>query len=152
MVWNPPDAYASFLLSVGGGVLAGIAVVAVELAWRFGLGWWQKKKALQALCAFWGEWEESINSATGFAFPQPGITVSKERIQFDEHKYHLWTVPIAMSRWARHIPEQYVEDLSRLVTNHENAVVGILPPGKVPSQNFYDVFFQDAREIKWLKF
>ena len=152
MVWNPPDAYASFLLSVGGGVLAGIAVVAVELAWRFGLGWWQKKRALKALCAFWGEWEESINSATGVATPQPKFTISKEDVQFAKHKYHLWTVPILLSRWANHIPEKYVEDLSRLVTNHENAVMGIIPPGRVMSQDLYDAFFQRAREVTWLRF
>lgn len=152
MVWNPPDAYASFLLSVGGGVLAGLAVVAVELVWRFGLAWWQRKKALQALGTLLGEWEESINSATGFAYPQLGRTASKEDVQFAKHKSYLWTAPIVMSRWARHIPEKYIEDLSRLVTNHQNAVVAILPPGRVMSQGIYDDFFRQAREVKWLKF
>ena len=152
MVWQPPDAYASFLLSVGGGILAGIAVVTVEWVWRFGLASWQKKKAVRVLSALWGEWEESINSATGLTDPQVGIKASREVLQFAKHKYYIWTVPIVLSRWARHIPEQYVEDLSRLVTSHQNAVVAILPPGKVMSQGLYDLFFRQAREVKWLKF
>ena len=30
--------------------------------------------------------------------------------------------------------------------------MGIIPEDSVPGQNFYDVFFRDARTIEWLEF
>lgn len=96
-----------------------------------------KHRALRAIKKFFREWEESIKNIGGIDDAAAAASVSKEVLQFAEHKYYLRIVPITLSRWGKHIPEQQNDD--------------IIPPDRVPSQNFYDSFFGRVREIKGLK-
>ena len=152
MMWDPPNAYASFVLSIGGGVLAGFVVVALEWGWRYWYGWRQQRKAIRDLSTFFGEWESILNTADGFQDPASGITRSKQDVQFAMHKYRLWTVPIIMARWAKYISGEQTQEFNLLISNHENAVLSLVPASRVLSQNIYDMFFREARKVKWLKF
>ena len=147
MMWNSSDMYASIV----GGILAGLALVLVELIWRLFYGLFQKHRALRAIKKFFREWEESIKNIGGIDDAAAGVSVSKEVTQFLQHKYYLRIVPIPLSRWGKHIPEQQNDDIIQVIATHEHAEVGIIPKGNVPSQNFYDSFFGRVREIKGLK-
>ena len=147
MTWNSSEVYASIF----GGILAGLALVLVELIWRLLYGLFRRHRAVRAIRAFFSRWEESIKTAGVIDDPVAGVSVSKEVIQFLHHKYYLRIAPITLSRWGEHISEQQDEDITQIIAQHEHAEVGILSPDKVPNQNFYDKFFGRVREIKWLK-
>ena len=133
-------------------MLAGLIVIVIEWGWRFCFDLHQRRQAVRQICALFEEWETAINTASGFEDPQVGIGAGKEVVQFAKHKYYLWTIPIMMSRWAKHLPGRHAEEIARLVANHEHSVVRlVLPHGVLPQQS-YDDFFGKARDIEWLKF
>ncbi len=152
MNWNPPDPYASLILSIGGGVLAGIVVILLEWGWRGFYGWYQGRKAVKAVGTFFLEWETAINSVEPLDHPVRGDQISIEVLQFVKHKYYLWRSQIVLSRWAKQLSDEQIQEVSTLVAGHEHSVVGILPEGRVLPQQMYDRFFLDARSISWLKF
>ena len=152
MIWNPPDPYASFLLSVGGGFLAGLAVVVVEWLWRFNLDSRQRKQAIQSLSKLFKEWESAINSAQAVKGPTPGTNRPREAVQLAYHSLYRRKAHIKVSRWAKHIPEHDAEELSLLLASHENVIVGLDLEKRGVPQSLYDRFFSGARDINWLEF
>ena len=152
MTWNLPDPYASLVLSVGGGVLAGIVVILMEWGWRNFYGRWQRRKAIIGLSSFFRQWESTINSVESLTHPESGQHIAREDIQFAQHKNRPWTVPIMLSQESRHLSDKQAQEIALLLAGHVNAEVGILPTGRVLSQQMYDRFFSNVREISWLKF
>ena len=70
MTWDPPDLWATIMLSIPGGVVAGILVLAGEVALRRGYERVQQRKAFLAIGQFFGRWESTINDARDIpAFP-----------------------------------------------------------------------------------
>ena len=150
MDWNPPDVYASFILSIGGGVLAGFVVVVLSWCRSLIQAHRERRKAIRELRLFFREWESLINTADGLNVPQIPFEAEKHHVQFVKHKNRLWTVPIVLSRWSKYLSGQQVQEIALLIANHENAHIGILPPDKVPNQWMYDNFFNELKKIKWL--
>lgn len=150
MSWNPPDVYASFILSIGGGVLSGLAVVVLSWCGRLIQVHRERRKAILELRLFFSEWESLINTAESVHLPQISFEADKARMQFIYHKNRLWTVPIILSRWSKYLSEQQVQEITLLIANHENAYIGIVPPNGVPNQWIYDHLFNELKKIKWL--
>ena len=80
------------------------------------------------------------------------FTLPKNRLQYEKHKEFLRTVRILLDRWSKFLSDEQSEEIALLLVRHEGAVMGIIPEGQFPSQNFYDAFFLTAREMKWLEF
>ena len=150
MIWSPPDVYASSILSIGGGVLAGFVVVLIEWCWRLYRAKHGRRKAIIELRLFFREWESLINTAEGLNDPQIPFKAEKHHVQFVHHKNRLWTVPIVLSRWSPYLSEQQAQEIALLIANHENAHIGIVPPDRVANQWIYDNFFNELKKIKWL--
>ena len=127
-------------------------MILLEWGWRAFYGWNQKRKAVKELCAFFLEWETDINCTEPIPHPANGQELTKEVIQFVKHKYRLWRSQIVLSRWSKCLTDKQLEEVSVLLEGHQNSVIGILPEGRVMSQELYDRFFNEARKISWLKF
>ena len=152
MTWNPTSFVGRHLLSIVGGIIAGIVVAA--LIWGFGAlnSWNQERKAANAVGDFFREWENDINSTDKLLTSDGRFTLSKCELQFAKHKHYLGTVRIRLDRWSKSLSAEESEDIALLLDRHEGAAIKIIPEGSCPGQNFYDVFFINARTIEWLKF
>ena len=88
MTWDPPDLWATIILSIPGGVVAGILVLAGEVALRRGYERIQYRKAIRAIGQFFGRWESTINDAMDVpAYPDnPNLgPISRASVQFALH-------------------------------------------------------------------
>ena len=152
MIWEPPGLWASVILSVSGGVVAGVLVLLGEIAMRSGHDRRQRRKAEKAIGLFFKEWETEINNAVDIPSNPNFGAVPKAAVQFAMHGDFLRRAPNLMARWSRYITAEQVEELSNLLERHQGAHIGILPPGKVLAQFQYDQFFSRARAMPWLEF
>ena len=60
MTWDPPGLWATIILSIPGGVVAGILVILGEIARRRGYERVQRRKAVRAIGQFFGKWESMM--------------------------------------------------------------------------------------------
>ena len=152
MTWDPPGLWASLILSISGGVVAGAIVLLGEIGIRWYYDRRQRKKAERAIGLFFKDWETTINEAVDIP-PNPNFgAVPKAAVQFARHEYSLGRAPNLIERWQRYLTAEQVEQLSNHLENHQRADIGILPQGRVLAQFQYDRFFREAREIGWLEF
>ena len=156
MTWDPPGLWASIILSVVGGILAGGLVLAGEFAISKGYEQVQQRKAMKAIGLFFKEWESTINETTDIPAhptnPSNG-PINRAVVQFAYHEDYLRRAPNLLARWARYLAAEQVEELSNLLEGHQGAVIGLMRPrGRVLPQQVYDNFFRSAREIDWLDF
>ena len=152
MTWDPPGLWASVILSVSGGIFAGVLVLLGEIAIRWELGRRQSSKAQRAIGVFFREWEKAINGAADIP-PNPNFgAVPKAAVQFALHEDFLRRATNLIARWSRYLTAEQVEALSNLLEGHQGAHIGILPAGKVLAQFQYNSFFSQARGIEWLEF
>ena len=155
MTWDPPNVWATIILSILGGVIAGIIVLAGEVALRRGYEGVQRRKAIRAIGQFFGRWESEINDAMDIPAHEdnPNLgPISKASVQFAFHGDFLRRAPNLIARWSRYLTANQVEELSNHLESHQGAHIGILPPGRVLAQAQYDIFFSTAREFEWLEF
>ena len=146
------DISDTVVFPVVGGIIAGIIVVAIELGFRVILQCWQKRKAEKAMGEFFGGWEDKINDAKDLFHAPTGRNFTKSDMQFVHHREFLRQFPIRLNRWSKFLSEKQTEEITLHVIGHENAILIDLFPGKNLSQVIYDVFFSEAKKIKWLKF
>ena len=149
---NSFDVYATVIFPIVGGIIAGIIVILIEWGFRSLYERGQRRKAINGIGEFFGEWESRINSLAARNVPQIGTSYTREQIQFAFHQHFLRRSHITMDRWSKFLPEQQTEEMRQFISEHEGAEIGIIPAGKVMSQEMYNNFFRRAREIKWLKF
>ena len=152
MTWDPPGLWASVILSVSGGIAAGVLVLLGEILIRRELNFRQQSKAVKAIGLFFKKWETTIHGASAIQAQGPAPAVSKAAVQFALHGDFLRRAPRLVQRWQGYLTAEQVEEVSNLVEGHQGAVIGILPPGAFLPQQHYDQFFGSARQIKWLKF
>lgn len=115
-------------------------------------GWKQKRNAVRSVNDLFGRWESDISSTNELLTSDGRFQLPRDRLQFEKHKEYLRTVRILLDRWSKFLSGEQSEDVALFLARHEGAVVGIIPEGSIPGQNFYDSFFRQAREIKWLAF
>ena len=103
MTWDPPDLWATIMLSIPGGVVAGILVLAGEVALRRGYERVQQRKAFRAIGQFFGRWESTINDAMDIpAHPgnPPNLgPISRASVQFALHGDFLRRAPNLIARY-----------------------------------------------------
>ena len=156
MTWDPPDLWATIMLSIPGGVVAGILVLAGEVALRRGYERVQQRKAFRAIGQFFGRWESTINDAMDIpAHPDnpPNLgPISRASVQFAFHGDFLRRAPNLIARWSKYLTAEQMEELSNHLEGHQGADMGLLTQGRVLAQAQYDTFFRRAREFEWLEF
>ena len=152
MTWDPPGLLASILISILGGIAAGVLVLVVEIVIRRGYDRRQRRKAERAICQFFREWETTINEAAGIPSGPGTLPVPKENVQFGKHGDFIRRAANLTARWSRYLAEEQVEDLMNLVEGHQAVIDLIAPRGGVFREIHYENFFSDTREIEWLEF
>ncbi|MYC38095.1 MAG: hypothetical protein F4X66_14445 [Chloroflexi bacterium] len=155
MTWDPPDLWATIILSIPGGIVAGVLVLLGEVALRRGHERVQRGKAEKAIGRFFAEWESTINDTEEIPYHPSNPTggpIDRAVVQFAYHGDFLRRAPNLIARWSRYLTAEQVEELSNLLEGHQGAVIGILPQGRVLPTEQYARFFSEAREIGWLKF
>ena len=155
MTWDPLSLWATIILSILGGVIAGIIVLAGEIALRAGYEGVQRRRAIRYIGQFFARWESTINDSMGFPAPEaiPNIElISKANVQFARHEDFLRKAPNLIARWSRYLTANQVEELSNHLEGHQGAHIGILPRGRVLAQAQYDEFFSTVRKFEWLEF
>ena len=158
--WSAPEPYASMILSITGGTLAGFIVVIVEWVGLYCHARLKRRKAIREIGTFFAAWEVGINMALGAGIKFPGrAETTKEQAQRAFHNDQISRFRISMSsRWGRHLSERQTEEILEFVIGHERLFqelllgLGISPHSFFPDQGIYDQFFQQAREITWLEF
>ena len=150
MAWDPTDFTETALLSIAGGIIAGIAVILMELGFRSLYGWKQKRNAVNAVNDLFRRWESDINSTEELVTGDGRFRLPRDRLQFEKHKEYLRTVRILLDRWSKFLSGEQSEDIALFLARHEGAAFGVIPEASIPSQNFYVSFFLQAREIKWI--
>lgn len=151
ITWNPPDLIASIILSIPGGVIAGLIVVAGEWLWRYCDARNRRRRTLREVALYFDTWESQIYELPEKSDEEDGIHPPREAFQFAIHKARIREFHISMDRWRAHLSEHQTEGVVQLVRGHE-ALVNIIPSGAQPDENLYRVFFKEARKISWLKF
>ena len=151
MAWDP-NFTDTAILSIAGGIIAGIVVVLIEWWFRFLYGWNQRRNSVNAVGNFFRRWESDINSTDDLLTSDGRFSLPRDRLQFEKHKEYLRTVRILLDRWSKFLSGEQSENIALFLGRHEGAVIGIIPEGRIPSQDFHDAFFRTAREIKWLRF
>ena len=155
MTWDPPGLWASIVLSVSGGVVAGVLVLLGEVVLRRGYERVQRGKACKAITQFFVSWESTINDAEDIPYHPSnpsGGPIDRAVVQFAYHGDFLRRTPNLIARWSRYLTAEQVEELSNYLEGHQGAVIGILPQGRVLPTEQYARFFNEVRGIKWLDF
>ena len=152
MTWDPPGLWASLILSIFGGILAGALILVGEFLARREFNFRQQSKAAKAVGLFFGEWEKAVNNAPAIPAQGGAPAAPVHAVQFAFHKNYLGRAPNHIARWSRHLTAEQLEELSNLLEGHQRAAIGILPPSTVLAQAQYNQFFSQARQIKWLEF
>ena len=157
MTWDPPGLWATIILSILGGIVAGILVLVGEILIRRELDRRQRKRAERAIGQFFRWWQmltrdpsetDSSESTSGTSWEQ----VRFLRVQFQIHEYCLMRVTNLIAAWSKYLTAKQVDELSTMIGEHQIQVIARLPEGQTPEQHQYDNFFQQARAIKWLDF
>ena len=126
-------------------------MILLEWGFRSSYEWNQRNNAVNAVEDFFRTWENDINSTEELLTSDGRFTLPRDRLQFEKHREYLRTVRILLDRWSKFLSGKQSEDIALFLGRHEGAVIGIIPEGNYPSQNFYDVFFRTARAIEWLE-
>ena len=156
MVWDPPGLWASVILSISGGIVAGVLVLLGEVALRRGHELVQRRKAEKAIGRFFGEWESTINDTKEIPYhpsnPSSG-PIDRAVVQLAYHEDFLRRAPNLIARWSRYLTAEQAQELTNQLEGHQGAVIGLIRPrGGVLPQQLYDQFFDMARGFGWLDF
>ena len=98
MTWDSTDLVHTALLSIIGGIIAGVVVILLELGFRSWFEWNQRRNAVNAVEEFFRRWENDINSTDVLLTSDGRATAPRNRLQFEKHRYHLRTVRILLDR------------------------------------------------------
>ena len=152
MTWDPPGLWASLILSISGGILAGAIVLVGEILIRLAQDRRQRRKAERAICHFFRDWETTINEAADVPSGPGTFPMLKVFVQFEEHRDFLTRAANLVERWQRYLTAEQVEGLSNHLERHQAEFDSLIGEGGALHQLHYDNFFRQAHEIEWLKF
>ncbi|MYC37871.1 MAG: hypothetical protein F4X66_13310 [Chloroflexi bacterium] len=151
MSWDPPGLWASLILSVSGGIVAGVIVLAGEVVLRGRYERVQREKAERAICMFFRGWEKGLN-----VLHSERLDDSDEdfwlRTMFLYHRVSLLEVQNLIARWSRYLAAEQVEELDNVLHLQGMITAAKVNAGGVWSKRMYDNFFLQARKIDWLNF
>ena len=157
MTWDPPGLWASLILSISGGIVAGVLVLLGEIAIRWRYDHRQQKKGAKAIGLLFSEWETTINEAADIpsdpgTLPVPRAPVPRANVQFAKNGEFMKRAANLIGRWQRFLTAEQVEEISNHLEGHKAVIDYVAPGGGLLQQIHYDDFFLRAREVKWLEF
>ena len=152
MSWDPPGLWASLILSISGGIVAGVLVLLGEIAIRWEFDRRQQKKGAKAIGLLFSEWETTINEAADIPSGSGTLPVPRTNVQFGKHGEFMRRAANLIERWQRFLTAEQVEEISNHLEGHQAVIDLVGPRGGLFQQIHYDNFFRQAREFKWLEF
>ena len=156
MTWDPPGLWASLILSISGGIVAGVLVLLGEIAirWRYDHRQQkrQQKKGAKAIGLLFSEWETTINEAADIPSGLGTLPVPRANVQFGENGEFMRRAANLIERWQRFLTAEQVEEISNHLEGHQAVIDLVAPRGGLLQQIHYDDLFLRAREVKWLEF
>ena len=152
MTWDPPGLWASLVLSISGGIVAGVLVLLGEIAIRWRYDHRQQKKGAKAIGLLFSEWETTINEAADIPSGLDTLPVPRANVQFGEHGEFMRRAANLIERWQRFLTAEQVEEISNHLEGHQAVIDLVALRGGLLQQIHYDDFFLRAREVKWLEF
>ena len=152
MTWDPPGLWASLILSISGGIVAGVLVLLGEIAIRWRYDRRQKKKGAKAIGLLFSEWETTINKDADIPTGLGTLPVPRANVQFGVHGEFMRRAANLIERWQRFLTAEQVEEISNHLEGQQAVIDLIAPRGGLFQQIHYDDFFRRAREVKWLEF
>ena len=152
MTWDPPGLWASLILSISGGIVAGALVLLGEIAIRWRYDRRQQQKGAKAIGLLFSEWETTINEAADIPSGPGTLPVFRENVQFGEHGEFMRRAANLIERWQKFLTAEQVEEISNHLEGHQAAIDRVAPRGGLFLQIHYDDFFRQASEVKWLEF
>ena len=151
MSWDPPGLWASLILSVSGGIVAGVIVLAGEVVLRRRYERVQREKAERAICMFFKDWEKMLNYFHSLRLEnsdeEPDLS-----LMFFYHRVSLLEVQNLIARWSRYLAADQVEELDNVLHLQGMLTAAQVNAGGFWSKRAYDNFFRRARDIDWLNF
>ena len=151
MSWNPPDLWATIVLGIGGGFLAGLAVLALQWGLNI-LGKRRRRSAtVEDLRRFFQDWEAESNA-----------TAVNESWQFVRHEQMIRRMNENLILMHPTLSGCQWSDIAELIRRHEELIdarrklMMTQMPGPVPEHfallpDEYRDFFEQANKVKWLK-
>ena len=152
MIWEPPGLWASVIISILGGMAAGVLVLIGEILYRLRRDRRERRKAEGAIGIFFREWETAINNVPVDPDRPDYFSYGKDYQQAGIHYDFLRRAPNLIARWSRDLTAAQVEELINLLKRHESDINFQLREIGEWGQYLYDPLFCRAREIKWLDF
>lgn len=153
MSWNPPGLWATVIISIGGGFLAGLVLLALQWCWNT-LGKRRRRKAaIKALRKFFHAWDVAVARAA-----------HDEDWQFVTHEQMLRRMNDHLTLIRPNLSERQWADITELIRSQEELIDNRrlflpmatdtndpVPPRFILLPWEYREFFEQAIKIKWLK-
>ena len=152
MIWDPPGLCASLILSISGGIVAGVLVLLGEIAIRWRYDRRQQKKGAKSIGLLFSEWETRINEAADIPSGPGTFPVPRADVQFGEHGEFMRRAANLIERWQKFLTAEQVEEISNHLEGHQAVIDLVSPRGGFFQQIHYDDSPRRAREVKWLEF
>ena len=155
MSWNPPDLWATVVISIGGGFLASLVLLILQWGWNTFGERRRRKAAIKALWNFFHAWDVAVARAA-----------YDEDWQFVTHEQKLRRIndlltlmrPNLYASQSSEITE-FIRRQGELIDSKRQALslafpelsADTVPPRLILLPCEYRNFFEQARKIKWLK-
>ena len=137
-------------LSVGVSVIAGIAVAVLVEIFVFLAGRIRRKNEITYIRRFIKEIESGVKKIEG---AQDGM-YRKPQAQFLYFESQLKVAEMIISARSSHLSSDQSFEILKIVRQRADfvAFLSSAAKGKYPEEKFYDMFFDQVRELEWLKF
>ncbi len=155
MSWNPPDLWASIILSFGVAIFAGLLLLTLQWSWNNLAKQRRRGDTIEALRKFFQDWESEVKAT---AYNEDWQFVRHEQIMSRMKDNLVLMHPNLSGRQWSDINEliykhdELIDERRRLVWPAVSPVNVPIRPGLILLPNEYSEFFDQAKAIRWLKF
>ena len=150
MSWNPPGLWATVVISIGGGFLAGLVLLGLQWVWNaFGKSR-RRRQEIKALQEFFQEWEAEIIAANW-----------DEDLRFARHEQRIRRMKDHLTSIRPNLPDREWSEITAFIRRHEELIKERLLVLRSEDPDFprrfllmdddYRNFFKQSIQIKWLK-
>ena len=154
MPWNPLGSWESLVVSIGTGILAGLALLTLQWSWNNLAKQRRRRDTIEALGKFFQDWESEVTA-----------TAHNEDWQFVRHEQIMSRMKDNLVLMHPTLSECQWSDINELIRKHEELIderrrlvwpalspVNVpVSPGLILLPGEYSEFFDQAKAIKWLK-
>ena len=110
----------------------------------------KRRNEISYIRTFIRAWESEIKNMQG---AEDG-RYTRTAAQFAYHKERLRTAMVIVSARAKHLTDEQSFEIAKVITHQLSLTefISVTRKGSSPDESFYDMFFNQLRELKWLKF